>query len=159
MGGRIQYSDEADLAEIVESLAPTSILALGPKAASVFTPYLAQHPQASMTHILGGDWTAPVLDQRFDFIFLCHVLEHLGKPQAGDLLARLREKCQYLYAKVPIGKAWLNHVSFWETSDLQALGLALVNLTAASGRPVGLFGYDCGTFKIETEWLNSQYWA
>ena len=159
MGSRIQYSDDADLAEIVESIAPTSILALGPKAGRVFTPYLAHHPQATLTHIMAGDWGAPVLDQHFDFVYLCHVLEHLGKPQAGDLLARLREKCHYLYAKVPIGKAWLNHISFWEKSDLQALGLTLVNLTAASGRPVGLFGYDCRTFKIETEWMNSKYWA
>lgn len=159
MGNHIQYSADEELAQIIAETAPCSILALGPQAAQVFTNYIAGHSTACLTHIAAGDWLAPVANRRFDFVFLSQVLEQLRKPQACHLLARLRESSQCLYAKVPMGKAWLNHASFWEQNDLRGLGLDLVNLTAASGRPVGLFCYDVRTRKPETEWLNSKYWA
>lgn len=37
--------------------------------------------------------------QRFDLIFLCHILEHLDDPI--QLLISAHEKCRYLYVEVP----------------------------------------------------------
>jgi len=160
MGGRIQCSDDVDLANIVEEKAPRRILTLGSYAAIKFAKYLEHHPQAHLTHISDGNWLAPIdAGSRFDFTYLSDVLEQMLKPQACHLLTQLRDRSQFLYAKVPLGKAWLNHVSLWEKNDMRGLGFDLVSLSAEHGRPVGLFCYDSSVYKTEAEWLNSKYWA
>ncbi len=160
MGGRIQCSDDVDLAKIVEEKAPKRILTLGSHAANTFAEYLERHPQAQLTHIAEGDWLTPIASGlRFDFTFLSGVQEQMSKVQACHLLTQLRDVSQFLYTKVPLGKAWLNHASLWEKNDMRGLGFDLVSLSAEHGRPVGLFGYDSRAYKSEAEWLNSKYWA
>lgn len=160
MGGRIQCHDDVNLAKIVEEKAPQRILALGTQAANLFTEYLVQHPQAVLTHMADGDWLASIqAGQRFDFIYLSGVLEQLSKQQACTLLAQLRKGGQLLYAKVPLGKAWLNHASLWEKNDMRSLSFDLIYLSAEHDRPVGLFCCDSSAYKTPTEWLNSKYWA
>ena len=156
----IRCSQDVDLAKIVEEKSPLRLCALGASAANSFTPYLKHQPKAELVHIADGDWLAAMAaGQRYDFVYLAEVLEHMSKAQAGQLLTKLRDCCQFLYARVPIGKAWLNHVSLWEQKDLRGLGFDLVNLSAERGRPMGLFCYDSSAFRSESEWRNSKYWA
>ncbi len=161
MGNRIPHGYESDLGKTLNELAPKSLLAVGPNALQALQSYATQHPEVLTTHIAEGDWLAQVhATQRFDFVFVAEVLEHLSRAKAGALLAQLRDlHADRLYALVPIGKAWLNHSSHWEQNDLMGFGLELVSLYADRGRPVGLFKFDLRTYKSTPEWFNSKYWA
>jgi Family of unknown function (DUF6231) len=160
MGSRIQCSDDVDLAILVEEKAPQRILTLGPHATNRFAKYLQSHPQTSLTHIDDVNLLAAMdSGQRFDFSYIYGVLEKMPKAQAGLLLTQLRDRSQFLYAKVPLGKAWLKHASLWEKNDMRGLGFDLINLSAEQGKPVGLFCYDSSAYKSEAEWRNSKYWA
>ena len=87
-------------------------------------------------------------------------LEHLTKREAGMLLASLRDvHAVQLFALVSIGKAWLNHQSFWENNDLIGFGMERVNVYAKNGLPLALLKFDLRTYKSTPEWLNSKYWA
>ncbi len=160
MGQYVPCSGEVSLANIIEDIEPCMILTLGPLVESAITQYLAEHPTSCLTHIAAGHRPELIMvDSCFDFVFLSLVLEQMRKPQASHLIAQLRERFPGFYVKVPLGKAWLNHASFWEPSDLRSFGLDLVSLMAERGRPVGLFRYDANAYKTKTEWLNSRYWA
>lgn len=161
MPGHILHSYESDLAAALSEATPKTLLAVGPNAANVLSPYHAKFPDTHLSHIAEGDWLAQVdAVERFDFVFLLEVLEHLSRVKAGALLAKLRDMhAQRLFAVVPMGRAWLNHTSHWEQNDLIGFGLELVNLYADRGRPVGLFKFDLRTYKSTPEWFNSKYWA
>jgi len=160
MGGRIQCSDDVDLAVFVEEKAPQHILSIGPHATNHFAKYLLLHPQASLIHLDDVNLLATMdSGQRFDFSYIYGVLEKMPKAQACHLLTQLRDRSQFLYAKVPLGKAWLKHVSLWEKNDMRGMGFDLLSLSAEQGKPVGLFCYDSSAFKTEAEWRNSKYWA
>lgn len=160
MGKHIQCSDEVSLANIIGEIAPRSILALGPQVEPAVTQYLAAHPAVCLTHIAAGHWIETIdAESRCDFILLSQILEQMCKSPSTHFIARLRERCQGFYVKVPLGKAWLNQASFWEPNDLRSLGLDLVSLTAERGRPMGLFRYDAKAYKTDAQWLNSKYWA
>lgn len=156
-----KYPYEADLGLALAEFAPRSLLAVGPHANLPLAGYQAAHPELQIMHIAEGDWLAQVdATQRFDFVFLSEILEHLPRTKAYALIARLRDlHSQRLYALVPLGKAWLNHSSHWEQNDLIGFGLDLVNVYADKGRPVGLFKFDLRTYKTTPEWFNSKYWA
>ena len=160
MGGRIQCSDDVDLAIFVEEKAPQFILSIGPHATNNFAKYLLLHPQASLIYLDDVNLLAGIdAGQRFDFSYIYGVLEKMPKAQACHLLIQLRDRSQFLYAKVPLGKAWLKHASLWEKNDMRGMGFDLLNLSAEQGKPVGLFCYDSSAYKTEAEWRNSKYWA
>jgi len=160
MGGRIQCSEDVDLALIVEEKVPHRILTIGPLTTGNFAKYLQLHPQASLTHIDDVNLLAAFdPGQRFDLSYVCGVLEQMPKAQACHLLTQLRDRSQFLYAKVPLGKAWLKHASLWEKNDMRGMGFDLLSLSAEQGKPVGLFCYDSSAYKTEAEWRNSKYWA
>lgn len=161
MSNRIVHGYESELAKAFAELAPCSLLAIGPHAMDAFTGYQTTNPKCHLSHIATGDWLAQVdACGQFDLVFLSGVLEHLSKPQASMLLARLRDMhTKRLYALVPLGKAWIHHASHWEQNDLIAYGMELVNIYAEHGRPMGLFKFDLYTYKATPEWLNSKYWA
>lgn len=160
MGGRIQCSDDVDLALIVEEKAPHSILALGPNTASHFVKYQESHPQTDLTHINDASFLASLgPDFRADFTYVAGVLEQMTKTQASLLLTQLRDLSQLMYAKVPLGKAWLQHASLWEKNDMRSMGFDLISLSAERGKPVGLFCYDSNAYQTQAEWRNSKYWA
>ena len=161
MPNRTKYAYESDLGLALAEFAPRSLLAVGPNAALPLAGYQFSHPETQVLHITEGDWLAQVdATQRFDFVFLSEILEHLPRNKAYALIARLRDlHSQRLYALVPLGKAWLNHSSHWEQNDLIGIGLDLVNVYADRGRPVGLFKFDLRTYKTTPEWFNSKYWA
>lgn len=160
MGGRIQCSEDVELANIAEEKAPNSILSIGSHATGNFSKYLQNHPQTRLTHIDDVNLLAAFdPGQRFDLSYVCGVLEQMPKAQACHLLTQLRDRSQFLYAKVPLGKAWLKHASLWEKNDMRGMGFDLLSLSAEQGKPVGLFCYDSSAFKTEAEWRNSKYWA
>lgn len=140
---------------------PRTLLAIGPQAAEVFTDYVRANPGSALTHLAADDWLDQVSTaDRFDFVFISGVLEYLPKRNASMLLARLRDvHARQLYALAPIGKAWLNHTSFWEYNDLLGLGMERVNVYAKNGLPLALLKFDLRTYKTTPEWLNSKYWA
>ncbi len=151
----------ADIAMALNDAKPRTVLAIGPQADEVFTDYVRANPGSALTHLAAGDWLAQVeAAGRFDFVFITGVLEYLPKRDASMLLASLRDvHAKQLYVLVPIGKAWLNHASFWEYNDLIGLGMERVNVYAQNGLPLALLKFDLRTYKTTPEWLNSKYWA
>ena len=150
-----------DVAAALKEASPQTLLAVGLQAAEVFSDYQIAVPTCAMTHLRNGDWLAQVeAEGRFDFVFVSGVLESLSRHEAANLLASLRDiHAQQLYALVPIGKAWLNHKSFWEYNDLIGFGMERVNIYAQNGLPLALVKFDLRTYKVTPEWFNSKYWA
>ncbi|MBT9612777.1 MAG: hypothetical protein IV108_05865 [Burkholderiales bacterium] len=151
----------ADIAMALHEAMPDTLLAIGPQAAEVFADYCHVKPGCALTQLATGDWLEQVSTAgRFDFIFIAGVLEYLPKRDAGILLASLRDvHAMQLYALVPIGKAWLNHASFWEYNELIGFGMERVNIYAKNGLPLALLKFDLRTYKTTPEWFNSKYWA
>ncbi len=151
----------ADIAMALNDAKPRTVLAIGPQADEVFTDFVAANPSSVLTHLAAGDWLAQVEAAGcFDFVFITGVLEYLPKRDASMLLASLRDvHAKQLYVLAPIGKAWLNHASFWEYNDLIGLGMERVNVYAKNGLPLALLKFDLRTYKATPEWLNSKYWA
>ena len=151
----------ADIITALNDAMPRTLLAVGPQTADAFTEFLSANPGCALTHFAEGDG----IDQmsataRFDFVFIVGVLEYLPKHVAVAMLARLRDvHAKQLYVLAPIGKAWLNHASFWEYNDLISLGMERVNVYAKNGLPYALLKFDLRTYKTIPEWLNSKYWA
>ena len=151
----------ADIAAALHDALPHTLLAIGPQSAEAFDDYIRENPDSAFKHLAAGDWLAQIeAAGRFDFVFLSGVLEHLTKREAGMLLASLRDvHAVQLFALVSIGKAWLNHQSFWENNDLIGFGMERVNVYAKNGLPLALLKFDLRTYKSTPEWLNSKYWA
>lgn len=161
MGNSKDQGYLADIALALNEARPRTLLAIGPQSAEVFADYVHANPNAALTHLAAGDWLDQVSTAgRIDFVFISGVLEYLSKRDAGMLLASLRDvHAAQLYALVPIGKAWLNHASFWEYNELIGFGMEQVNIYAINGLPLALLKFDLRTYKITPEWLNSKYWA
>jgi len=161
MGQGKDQGYRADIAMALNEAMPHTLLAIGSHADEVFTDFVHANPSVVLTHLAEGDWLEQVSTLgRFDFVFISGVLEYLPKRDAGMLLARLRDvHAKQLYALVPIGKAWLNHASFWEYNDLLGFGMERVNVFAKNGLPLALLKFDLRTYKTTPEWFNSKYWA
>lgn len=161
MGNGKDQGFSADIAMALKEAAPHTILALGVQADEVFTDYVRANPGCVLTHLPSGDWLSQLeAAGRFDFVFLSGVLETLSKRDAGVLLARLRDiHTERLYVLAPIGKAWLNHASFWEYNDLIGFGMERVSIYVKNGLPLALLKFELRTYKTTPEWFNSKYWA
>lgn len=161
MGNGKDQGYRADVAIALNEAMPRTLLAIGPQADEAFTDYIQANPHSVLAHLAAGDWYDQVnLSGRFDFVFVSGVLEYLPKHEAGKLLASLRDvHALQLHALVPIGKAWLNHASFWEYNELIGFGMERVNIYAKNGLPIALLKFDLRTYKTTPEWLNSKYWA
>ena len=151
----------ADVAVALHEALPQTLLAIGPQATEVYADYVVDNPECAVTHLKTGNWIEQVAAVgRIDFVFISEVLEYLPRREAGVLLASLRDvHAAQLYALVPIGKAWLNHQSFWEYNDLIGFGMERVNIYAKNGLPLALLKFDLRTYKATPEWFNSKYWA
>lgn len=151
----------ADIAIALTEATPSTLLAIGPQADEVFSRYVRANPAAVLTRLAEGDWLEQVSTLgRFDFVFMSGVLEYLPKAVASSMLARLRDiHAKQLFVLAPIGKAWLQHASFWEYNDLIGLGMERVNVYAKNGLPLALLKFDLRTYKTTPEWFNSKYWA
>jgi hypothetical protein len=145
----------------LQTAAPRTLLAVGPVAAESLASYAAAHRDCVVTRLslVDGQAQTARLD-RFEFAFVGGVVEHLPKPQAIQLLGRLRDfHAPLLYVLAPMGPAWQGHVSAWEQNDFIALGMERVVACGEGSRPLHLYRFDLRSYKATPEWFNSRYWA
>jgi len=155
--------DLPGLARRLERYAPTSLLAIGPRAADLLAPYREEHSDCALTHLddegaLSGDALLAALSDhgRFDFALMHAVLERLDVDDAAHLMARLRDvNAKRLSIVVRAADA----DSRWQASDLIAMGLDHWSSGALEGAQVDVYGFDVGTYKVTPDWLNARHWA
>ena len=155
-----QNSDAELLSTELEKLQPQTILLLGARSLCLCQEYLQKNPQVLARHAeMSGMPMLIAKSQEFDCIVMTGVLEHLSRPEAWALLDQLALLSSQILLRVPLGKAWLRQVSFWEPQNLRSKGFELLTLLAEGGKPLGIFHYNGKAYKTNAEWLNSKYWA
>lgn len=157
---------QAILSRILLEHPPKNMLCLGRETGDAVKEFLAQWPQCRMTQLditaLGVHKTLEMLNLQdiFEFGIVADSIEHLNKTSAEHLLARLRDiHTKKLLIIVPISKQWKNHTSYWEETDLLALGFILKAKLTVKDKPVHVYAFDITSYKTTPEWLNSKYWA
>lgn len=153
--------DAKHLSELVEQFQPASLLAVGPAGESLFTEYLHKCPQCRLAQFDAEHALCDIPgDARYDLGLVSHSLEFMSKPEAGRLVARLRDiHCRRLIVVVPIGRQWQRHRSHWHTADMLGYGLVRIAQYRHEDRPVHIYAFDIDTYKLVPDWLNSRYWA
>lgn len=97
---------------------------------------------------------------RFDLGVVANTLEHLDRATAVRILAMLRDlHTRRFVALAPLGGAWENHRSHWQTVDLLGYGMTLMARYQVEGKPVHLYHYAIESYKTSPEWFNSKHWA
>ncbi|WP_455210122.1 DUF6231 family protein [Kaarinaea lacus] len=145
---------------------PKNLLCIGRGTDDAIKEYLAQQPQCQMVIIdvaaLGVSKVMEQLEKQsvFDFAIVANSIEHLDSASAEHLLARLRDiQTKKLLLVVPIGTQWENHASYWEETDLLALGFILKANITVNKKPLHIYAFDIATYKTTPDWLNNKYWA
>ena len=117
----------ADLTRRLGSLAPASLLAIGPRAGALTTAYQSTHPGCRIEHLdtrgtLGGERLLEALAclGRFDFVIVRGVLERVDAETGAHLMARLRDVHSRRFCVVLSANDG-GHP--WEASKLIAMGL------------------------------------
>ena len=156
-----QEAEQTELKSLIQQFQPKQILSIGPAGQELFAEYLAQCEQCNLQEFA----TPPslhVLDDcgRFDLGFVSHVLEKMPKPDAEQLIARLRDvHCDRLVIVIPIGTDWQNHQSQWQQADLLGLGFSLLAEYNSNQHLVHIYAFDIASYKATPAWLNNKYWA
>ena len=155
--------DFPELTRRLESYAPRSLLAVGPRAADALARFRDAHPDCPLTHLdgegaLGGDALLASLSggARFDFALMRGVLERLDRDAGAHLMARLRDVNARRFAVIVDAGGAARH---WRASDLIAMGLDHWSSDTIEGSRVDVFGYDVATYKVTPDWLNPRHWA
>jgi len=145
---------------------PKSLLCVGQDIRNAMSEFLVQHPDCHLIEkdIINTNAQQAIqsLDTKgsFEFGIVSNTIEHLDKATAEHVLARLRDiHTKKLLIVVPIGKLWKNHVSYWEETDLLALGFILKANMTIDKKPVHVYAFDIATYKTTPDWLNNKYWA
>jgi hypothetical protein len=154
---------QSDLIRRLESHKPASVLAIGPRAGDLLTPYLSTHPDCRITCLdsegkLDAD---TLLDEvahhgRFDFVIVRGVLERIDAQSGAYLLAGLRDVHTRRFCVVLSMK---NAEHTWTAPALIAMGLGHWASETVDGTGLEIYGFDLGTYKTTPEWLNTRYWA
>jgi hypothetical protein len=147
------YTVDARL--MVETLAPSSALCIGPDCEAIFGS------QQGVVKLAAGSGLPERLTSfhRFDFAFVSRTLEYLERKEALALLARLRDCLGgHFGLLVPMGE-WPGHVTQWQESDLHALGLTLWGRYPRAYGELGLYVFNIANYKETPTWLNARYWA
>ncbi|MDX1434092.1 MAG: DUF6231 family protein [Gammaproteobacteria bacterium] len=155
--------DPRNLSLRLESYAPGSLLAIGPRADVWLAPFRDAHPDCPITRLdadgaLSGGALLEALAShgRFDFALMAGVLERLEADDGAHLMARLRDLHTRRFAVVvDAGDAGRR----WPASELIAMGLELWSSGTPEGVRVEIYGYDVGTYKVTPDWLNPRHWA
>jgi hypothetical protein len=150
-----------ELRPVLERHPPRSILAVGERAAEVFSDYLRDQTSSAVTHIEHTRLDAG-LDQlaRHDLAFIVNAFERLPKVRAAAAIGRLRDLLsERLYVLLPCGEGWDGHISGWEPGELRAYGLSVAAEYELDGRTVGLYRHDLYDYKQTPDWLNARNWA
>jgi len=145
---------------------PKNLLCIGQGISDAIKEYLDQHAQCEMLQIDFETMDMPKVmelletQQVFDFAIVANSVEHIDKASAEHLLARLRDiQAKRLLIVVPIGTQWENHTSYWEETDLIALGFILKANITVHEKSVHVYAFDIATYKTTPDWLNHKYWA
>ena len=145
---------------------PKDLLCIGQGISDAIKEYSTQHPQCEILQIdietLDISKLMDLLESQkvFDFAIVANSIEHIDKTSADHLMARLRDiQTKKLLVVVPIGKQWKGHASYWEETDLLALGFILIASITVHDKPVHVYAFDIATYKTTPDWLNNKYWA
>lgn len=155
--------DRPDLTRRLECYAPSSVLALGPRAGTWLAGYHKAHPDCRIAYLdphgtLDAKGLLEALSEqdRFDFAVVRGVLERIDTEDGAHLIARLRDvhtsRFCVILATEPDERRW-------RAADLIAMGLAHWSSETHDGASVEIFGFDLGTYKATPEWLNARHWA
>ena len=154
-----------DIETLINECQPRSLLVIGDQAELFIQDYVAQKrmlgQECSVTSLAIED----ALDYlqkslRFDVCIVTDALEFLDKERAGQLIAALRDlRTDRFLIVVRIGDQWEKLNSTWQTVDLLAYGLKLVNRYHSENKPIHVYKYDILTYKKTPQWLNASNWA
>ncbi len=156
-----QETEQADLISAIQKFQPQRILSIGPAGQELFAAYLAKCGQCTLEEFPDPP-ALDVLDSydRFDLVFVSHVLESMPKPKAEQLIARLRDlHSERMIIVIPIGVDWSEHRSHWRQTELLGLGFSLLAEFHANQHLVHIYAFDIASYKTTPDWLNSKYWA
>lgn len=145
---------------------PKNVLCLGPGTGYAINAFLNQYPDCQMMQIdlvgMKADKVIHLLDTHdiFEFGIVANSIEHMDKASAEHLLARLRDiYTKKLLVVVPIDKQWEGHASYWEETEMLALGFILKANIRVDEKPVHVYAFDILSYKTTPDWLNNKYWA
>ena len=154
-------TEQTELKSLIQQFQPKQILSIGPAGQELFADYLASCKQCDLQEFVSPP-TLQELDAswRFDLGFVSHVLERMPKPDAEQLIARLRDvHCDRLIVVIPVGTDWKDHVSHWQQTDMLGLGFSLLAEFQSNQHLVHIYAFDIASYKATPEWLNNKYWA
>jgi len=149
-----------DLKTLMETTRPASLLLIDPNPDGLPADLLAACPNCQVTR-LQGDILAQLQSLgHFDLGIVDNTLEQLYHKTAGRVLARLRDLHTHRFiALVPVGRAWKNQRSHWETTDMLGYGMTLMARYQRDDKPLHLYHYAIATYKSTPDWFNSNHWA
>ena len=154
-------TEQTELKSLIQQFQPEQILSIGPAGKELFADYPASCNQCDLQEFVSPP-TLQELDAcgRFDLGFVSHVLERMPKPDAEQLIARLRDvHCDRLIIVIPIGTDWAEQESHWQQTDLLGLGFSLLAEFRSNQHLVHVYAFDIASYKATPEWLNNKYWA
>ncbi len=155
--------DLPDLTRRLGSLAPASLLAIGPRAGALAAAYQSTHPGCRFAYLdpdgtLDGEMLLEALARhgRFDFIIVQGVLERIDAQTGAHLLARLRDVHSRRFCVVLAANGGEHR---WQASELIAMGLTRWPSETVDEATLEVYGFDLGTYKATPDWLNARHWA
>ncbi len=155
--------DLPDLTRRLESLAPVSLLAIGPQAEALAAAYQSTHSDCRTAYLdpggtLGGEMLLEALARlgRFDFVIVRGVLERLDTETGAHLMARLRDVHSRRFCVV---LSTHDGGHRWEASKLIAMGLSHWSSETVNQAKLEVYGFDLSTYKATPDWLNARHWA
>ena len=153
-------SHHKDLKILLEATQPASLLVIDPNPEGFPSSYRQIVPGCRIAHVEDNILQQLQTLERHDLGVIANTLEHLNRQTAGMVLARLRDlNTRRFIALVPIGNAWGNQTSYWETGDLLGYGMSLMARYRVDGRPLYLYHYAIESYKPTPDWFNSRHWA
>lgn len=155
----MSHPADTDIIQLVEEIAPESLLIVDLKEPDSLDGHLRQHPEWTVRKIHNSDVHEHITSSgQHDVAILRNTLEYLDKVRAGIVISRLRDVySRRLLALVPIdSNAGASSQSTWQDADLIAYGM---NQLAAYPDGRHLYEYNILNYKNVPDWLNAKNWA
>ncbi|WP_455203829.1 DUF6231 family protein [Kaarinaea lacus] len=149
------------ITKILNQCTPKTLIGIGKSTKNILQDYIRSHPDCKADYYKPNE-ALPELqkDVSYDFALVANTLEHLDTNEANHLLANLRDiHSKKLVVIVPIGTDWREHKSYWQETDLLALGFLLKGSYKVNNLPVHIYAFDIENYKTTPDWLNNRYWA
>lgn len=154
----MSHPADIDIIELIEEIAPESLLIVDLKEPDSFDSHFRRHPEWNVRKIHNGDPLERIASSgQHDVAVLRNTLEYLDKTRAGIVISRLRDLySRRLLALVPIDSNGDPLQSAWRDADLIAYGM-----TQLAAYPDGrhLYEYNILNYKNVPDWLNAKNWA